>query len=33
VIDGARDHRWHDVPPGEHVFANNKAKEFFGKYL
>lgn len=30
---GAEEHLWHDIHPGEHAFANNKAQAFFGEYL
>jgi len=30
---GAREDLWQDVHPGEHAFADNKAHEFFRKYL
>jgi hypothetical protein len=30
---GVREDLWHDIHPGEHGFANNKAHAFFGKYL
>ncbi|NPV48466.1 MAG: prolyl oligopeptidase family serine peptidase [Armatimonadetes bacterium] len=30
---GAEADLWCDIHPGEHMFANNKAHEFFGKYL
>jgi hypothetical protein len=30
---GAGEDLWADMHPGEHGFANNKAHEFFGKYL
>jgi predicted esterase len=30
---GAREDLWHDIHPGEHGFAGNKAFEFFGRYL
>jgi len=30
---GVGEDLWQDVHPGEHAFANNKAHEFFGKYL
>jgi hypothetical protein len=30
---GAGGDLWHDVHPGEHAFADNKAHEFFAKYL
>ena len=30
---GAGEDLWQDMHPGEHAFANNRAHEFFGKYL
>lgn len=30
---GVGEDLWKDMHPGEHAFANNKAHEFFGKYL
>jgi len=30
---GAEEYLWADIHPGEHMFANNKAHEFFRKYL
>ena len=30
---GAAEDLWAEVHPGEHMFANNKAKEFFANYL
>ena len=30
---GVRELLWDDIHPGEHGFADNKAHEFFGKYL
>jgi len=30
---GAEEHLWADIHPGEHMFANNKAHEFFRTYL
>ncbi|MCE5237973.1 alpha/beta hydrolase family protein [bacterium] len=30
---GVEEDLWVDIHPGEHMFANNKAHEFVGKYL
>jgi hypothetical protein len=32
-LSAARVDLWQDMPPGPHAFADNKAHEFFRKYL
>ena len=32
-VDASREGLWHDVHLAEHMFADNKAHEFFRKYL